>query len=62
MVEYKEIFLDKIKKLLLYLVEFFKDKSIILKKYPKDCKVGEPNKQSIIMIIYNKSRFLANDS
>ena len=62
MVEYREEFLDEIKKLLSYLVEFFKDGSIILKKYLKDCPVGGPNRQLVIMITNDENMFLANDS
>lgn len=39
-VEYKETFLEKIKVFFPYLGEFSKDKSILPKEYPKDCKMG----------------------
>ena len=61
MVEYKEEFLDEIKKLLPYLVEFSEDGSMISKEYPKDCAVGGPNRRTIIMITHDESMFLAND-
>ena len=61
MVEYREIFLDEIKALLPYFVEFSENRSILSKDYPKDCAVSRLNKRLIIMIIYNKNTFLAND-
>lgn len=62
MVEYKEKFLDKMKKLLSYLIKFSKDRFMISKKYLKDFAIGKPNKQLVIIIIYNESTFLANNS
>lgn len=62
MMKYKKLFLDEIKLLLLYLVEFSKNRSILLKKYPNDYIVGSANQISIIMIIYNKSIFSTNNS
>lgn len=35
--EYKKKFLEKMKNILLYLVEFLANKSLILKKYLKNC-------------------------
>lgn len=61
MVEYRETFRDKIKALLLYFIEFSKDRSILLKVYPKNCAVGKPNKRSIIIIIHDENTFLTND-
>lgn len=37
MVEYREIFFNKMKSLFLYFVEFFDDKSILSKIYPNNC-------------------------
>lgn len=62
MLEYREKFLREIENILLYLIEFLADRFIILKKYSKNYKVNEPNRQPIIMITYNKSTFFANDS
>lgn len=61
MFEYKETFLDKIKVLFPYFIEFSKDGSILPKNYSKNCVVSKSNKKPIIMIIYNKSNFFAND-
>lgn len=61
MIEYQRIFLEKIKTLLPYFVKFKKDGTILPKKYSEDCIVGGLDWQSIIMVIYNKSIFSAND-
>lgn len=61
MVEYRETFLDEIKALLPYFVEFNEDGSIVPKVYPEDCAVGGPNKRPIIMITHDESTFSAND-
>ena len=50
MVEYKETFLDEMKALLLYFVEFSKDRSTLSKDYLEDCAVGGPNKRPIIKL------------
>ena len=42
-VEYREKFLEKIKELLPYFVEFSKDGSILPKEYPEDCAVAGLN-------------------
>ena len=55
--EYKKIFLDEMKSLLLYLVEFFDNGSIVSKKYLNDYVVEEPDLKPIIIIIYNESIF-----
>lgn len=47
--------------LLFYLVKFSENNSILEKNYPNDCIVKKLDQRSIIMIIYNKSIFLAND-
>lgn len=60
-VEYRETFLDEMKALLPYFVEFSEDGSILPKDYSKDCAVGGPNKRPIIMITHNESTFSAND-
>ena len=60
-VEYRETFLDEIKALLPYFVEFNEDGSILPKVYPEDCAVGGPNKRPIIMITHDESTLSAND-
>ena len=60
-VEYRETFLDEMKALLPYFVEFSEDGSILPKDYPKDCAVGGPNKRPFIMITHDESTFSAND-
>lgn len=47
--------------LLPYFVEFFKDSSILEKDYSDDCAIEGPNQKPIIIIIYNKSKILANN-
>lgn len=44
-----------------YFVEFFKDGSILEKDYSDDCAIEGHNQKPIIIIIYDKSKFLAND-
>lgn len=61
MIKYTEKFLDKIKKLLLYLVRFSKNGSIISKEYPENCIMGGLNMWLVIIITHNESMFLAND-
>ena len=41
MIEYKKKFLDKIKIFLSYFLKFDKDRSILSKKYLKNCKVRD---------------------
>lgn len=61
LIKYREEFLDEIKKLLFYLIEFFEDRSMISKEYSKNCTLGRLNKQLVIMITYNESTFSANN-
>ena len=42
-VEYRKTFLEEIKSLLPYFVEFQNDGIILPKKYPENCAVGGPN-------------------
>lgn len=42
-IKYQQIFLNKIKLLLLYFVEFYKDDTIVPKKYLNNYKVEESN-------------------
>lgn len=62
MIEYKKEFLDIMKVLLSYLIEFNKKKSILLKKYLKNYVVGGLNQRLIMRIIYNKNTFSVNNS
>lgn len=59
--EYRETFLHRMKLLLLYFIEFSGDGTIVSKKYLSDCAIRGPEKRSIIMIIYDKSKFSANN-
>lgn len=52
-------FLDEMKSLLPYFVEFSEDGSMLPKIYPEDCVV--PNRRPIIMITHDKSTFSANN-
>ena len=61
-VEYWKTFLEEMKSLLSYFVQFQDDGTILPKEYPEDCAVGGPNRRPIIMITHNESTFLANDS
>ena len=62
MVEYRQIFLEEMKSLLPYLVEFREDSTMISKEYLDDCAVGGPNRQRIIMITHDESKFSVHDS
>lgn len=42
-------------------MQFGEDGSILPKKYPKDCVIGEPNRRPIIIITHDKSIFSANN-
>lgn len=43
MIEYQEIFLNKMKSLLIYFMEFFEDSTMVPKEYLDDCAVGRPD-------------------
>ena len=60
-VEYRETFLDEMKSLLPYFVEFSDDGSMLPKICPDDCTVGGPNRRAIIMITRDESTFSANN-
>ena len=60
--EYWETFLEEMKSLLPYLVEFQDDNTILPKEYSKNCAVDGPNRRPIIMITHDESTFSANDS
>ena len=62
MVEYQETFLEEMKSLLPYFVEFEEDGKILPKEYPSDCAVGGPDRRPIIMITHDESTFSADDS
>lgn len=57
MVEYKKPFLDEIKSLLLYLVEFSENESMLPKKYPDYQIVLGLDLRPIILITYDESTF-----
>ena len=61
MIEYREIFLNEMKSLLPYFMEFFKDDTMIPKEYSDDYTVERPDQRPIIMITYDKSTFSTND-
>ena len=61
-VEYREIFLEEMKALLPYFVEFKEDGTILPKEYLDDCAVGDSDRRPIIMITHDESTFSANDS
>ena len=60
-VDYRELFLDNMKALLPYLVEFKEDGFILPKEYSKDCAMGKSDQKPIILITHDKNTFLAND-
>ncbi len=62
MVEYRKSFLDEMKSLLPYLVEFSENGSMLPKEYLDDCIVGGPDQRPIIIIIYDESTFSTNNS
>ena len=59
--EYRETFLNEMKSLLSYFVEFFEDGTMVSKEYPDDCEVEGPDRRPIIMITHDESTFSAND-
>lgn len=50
------------KSLLPYLIEFFKNKSILSKEYFNNYIVGVSDQRPIIMIIYDDNIFSTNDN
>ncbi len=60
-IEYQETFLNEMKSLLPYFVEFFEDGTMVIKEYPDDFALGGPDRRPIIMIIYDESTFSVND-
>lgn len=61
LVEYRKSFLNKMKSLLPYLVEFFEDKSMLPKECLNGCIVYNLDQNAIIMIMYNKNILFVND-
>ena len=57
--EYQKTFLEEIKSLLLYFVEFEEDNKILSKEYLSDCAIGDLDQQFIIMITNDESTFSA---
>lgn len=60
-VEDSSNFLEKMKELKPYMVEFSKDGTMKSKVYPPDCAVEGKNHQQIIIITHDKCLFFAND-
>ena len=61
MIEYQETFLNEMKSLLPYSVEFYEDGTIVPKEYPDDCAVRGLNRRLIIIITNDESIFSANN-
>ena len=61
-VEYREIFLEKMKSLPSYFIEFEEDGKILPKEYLSDRTIEELDQQPIIIITHDESIFSANDS
>ena len=60
-VQYRQKFLEEMKGLLPYFVEFAEDGSMQDKIYPAGCTVGGPGRRPIVMITHDESIFSAND-
>lgn len=61
MVEYKKTFLNEIKLLLPYFVEFFNDGSMLSITYFENCIMDSPDQKLIIIMTYHKSTFSINN-
>ena len=61
MLEYKKSFLNEIKVIFPYFMEFSKNRLILSKEYSKNCIVSKPNKRPIIKITHGKSIFFSNN-
>ena len=57
----RETFLETMKNLSPYLVEFDKDDNIALKSYLADCEMGRSQRQPIIFITHDECIFSSND-
>lgn len=62
MVKYREILKSEKKLLLSYFIGFFDNESILPKIGPNNYILKNLDQRLIIMIIYNKSTFFANNS
>ena len=60
-IEDRKKFLNTMKDLEPYLVEFEEDGSIKTKEYPDDCAVGGDKRRPVIVITHDGCTFLAND-
>lgn len=60
-VENHKVFLEKIKKLKPYMIDFDKNGVIKPKVYLSDCAIEGNNRQPIIIITHNKRTFFANN-
>ncbi len=60
-IEYRETFLNEMKSLLPYFVEFFEDGIMVLKEYLDDYAVEGPDQRLIIIITHDESKFSANN-
>lgn len=56
-----KLFLDEIKSLLLYLIDFSEDRCMLFKEYHNNCIVGDGDWKQIIMIKYDESTFSVNN-
>ena len=61
MIKDREKFLNTMKDLELYLVEFEEDGSMKVKNYPDNCVVGGDVRRPDIVITHNKCTFSTND-
>ena len=60
-IEYRETFLNEMKSLVLYFVEFSEDGTIVPKKYPDVWEVVGLDRRPIIIITHDESTFSANN-
>lgn len=60
-VEDHKVFLEKMKELKPYMIDFDKNGVIKPKVYLSDCAIEGNNQQRIIVITYNKYTFFANN-
>ena len=61
MVEYREIFLSKMKSLLSYFIKFSNNRFILPKVYLNNYEVKRLDQRSIIVIIYDENILSVND-
>lgn len=60
-VQYRKQFLEEMRRLSPYFVEFTSDGEMKEKTYPIDCEIGGPNARPIIVVTHDESTFSAND-